>query len=167
MLEALTDIPESIFSEMMSAVSSQEVNWLEVIETGTLQGYHKDTSGISKRVCDCEGECECDGKGKGIQEGGCKAGEIQPGASLAEAVDWFLACHPDCQRVPRMQAEQVLNQCLDDQRRLTPKAATALNTMARHYAGAAMRKPLGHLENYLAGRQIQGPTRQRALGRED
>jgi hypothetical protein len=88
----------------------------------------------------------------GIQGGGQGEGEagtdFRAGMSIAATVDACLACHDDMRRVPRMALEQAVRHGIVAGK-LTEDAAERLNTMARHFAGAAMRKPVGHVENYL------------------
>jgi len=63
-------------------------------------------------------------------------------------------CHEGFAKVPSVQIENVLKdhpEAFKD-KKLTAKAADALNRMAQDYAGAFMRKPVGHLRNYLDGK---------------
>jgi hypothetical protein len=46
MLEALTDIPATLFDELFQLAASEAVGWLDVSDNGIPQGYRKDTNRI-------------------------------------------------------------------------------------------------------------------------
>jgi hypothetical protein len=70
-----TDVPVAIVEEMLECVASQAVGWLAVTDSRIPQGYHADTSGISKSVL--HGEGNGSGKGDGKGEGECLEDEFE------------------------------------------------------------------------------------------
>lgn len=83
-----------------------------------------------------------------FEGGSAEGGILVAGMSITEATAAVRACHPDFARVPEMAVTNALRDVVRDGE-LTEDGAKRINDMALHYAGASMRKPIGHLVNYL------------------
>jgi len=83
----------------------------------------------------------------GSEEGGA-GGELAEGMTIQQTADAILVCHPDFNERMRMQVENAIKPIII-KGKLTKDGAERINLMAMHYAGAAMRKPVGHLLNFI------------------
>lgn len=70
----------------------------------------------------------------------------QPDSPIMRAVAKVKACHEAFASVPEAAILNTLRGHPEERWNI------AIDTMARHYAGARMTKPIGHLDNYLAGK---------------
>jgi len=92
--------------------------------------------------------------GDGDGDGDSCIDSLRGGMKIGEAVAAIKQCHPDFAGVPVAAIENTLKGHMKDgTMTITDEQATAINAMSLHYAGAQMRKPCGHLDNYLTGRQ--------------
>ena len=92
-----------------------------------------------------------------FEGGSAEGGILVAGMSITEATAAVRACHPDFARAPEMAVTNALRDVVRDGE-LTEDGAKRINDMALHYAGASMRKPIGHLVNYLNHRDRKAMT---------
>lgn len=92
-LEALTDIPAEVFTEMLVAASSKAVGWITVIgntdTTGIPQGQHADTPGEGKAVSDGEGKGKGEGKGSEGDARGSEGEKKEPRPESRDAASAY------------------------------------------------------------------------------